>query len=155
MVFPVSTSSPVQMISSRMPGLSGAGQCRPVEAEVTRKRWERVAPERQPREHGHGQRWIGPAEMERRAQAHETAADDHDRHGGKSNPNHSGASRAVNPHGRLGTCCGSWVFKGGKRMRPYRTAAAVLVMLILLAPCPSGAAETIPIGYLGPPTGRF
>jgi len=41
--------------------------------------------------------------MERGAQAHETASDDHDRHGGESNPNHSGASRAVKPHGRPGS----------------------------------------------------
>src|SRR5882672_2691739 len=61
MVLPVSTSSPVQMISSRIPGLSGAGQGRPVEAKVTPQRMERVAPERQSREHVADHRGKGEA----------------------------------------------------------------------------------------------
>jgi branched-chain amino acid transport system substrate-binding protein len=40
-------------------------------------------------------------------------------------------------------------------MRSFRVAAGVFVMLVLLAPRPSAAAETIRIGYLGPLTGIF
>src|SRR5215510_4970850 len=51
MVLPVRTSSPVQIISSCMPGLSGAGQGWPVDTKITPEREERVPPEGEPREH--------------------------------------------------------------------------------------------------------
>src|SRR5215472_14590119 len=51
MVLPVRTSSPVQMISSCMPGLSGAGQGWPVDTKITPERWQRLTPEGEPREH--------------------------------------------------------------------------------------------------------
>src|SRR5262249_44787243 len=51
MVLPVRTSSPVQMISSCMPGLSEAGQGWPVDTKITPEREECVAPEGEPRKH--------------------------------------------------------------------------------------------------------
>src|SRR5215472_8239978 len=51
MVLPVRTSSPVQMISSCMPGLSGAGQGWPVDTKITPERRQRLTPEGESRQH--------------------------------------------------------------------------------------------------------
>src|SRR5215813_3069039 len=74
MVLPVSTSSPVQMISSCMPGLSGSGQGWPVDTKITPQRGERLAPEGEPREHVTHHRGQGEA-VAGKARGHEEPLD--------------------------------------------------------------------------------